>query len=121
MADVILRPPTAALAATAAALFTATYLLSALLEYPLPWLGTLGTLAALAVLGASQVLLVGMLYRRVRRSEDVYSVFFHRATLVGLAVFVVFTAAVLVPEGIALVHHELSSAAAAAPWSGVRS
>ncbi len=120
MADVTPRPPTAALAATAAALFIATYLVSALLEYPLPWLGTLGTLAALAALGASQILLVGLLYRRVRRSEDAYSVFFHRATLVGLAVFVAFTAAVLVPEGIALVHRELSSAAAAAPWLGVR-
>jgi len=121
MADAIPHPPTAALAATAAGLLIATYLVSALVEYPLPWLGTLGTLVALAVLVVSQLLLAGLLYRRVRRSEDAYSVFFRRATLVGLAVFVVFTAIVLVPEGVALVHRELSGAAAAAPWSGVHS
>ena len=121
MADGTPRPPTTALAAIATALLAATYLASALLEYPLPWLGTLGTLAALAALGGSQVLLVGLLYRRVRHSEDAYSVFFRRATLVGLAAFVVLTAAVLVPEGVALVHRELSNAATAGLLPGVRS
>lgn len=120
MADGIPRPPTAALAAIAAALLAATYLASALLEYPLPWLGTPGTLTALAVLVVSQVFLAGLLYRRIRRSEDAYSVFFHRATLLGLAVFVAFTAAVLVPEGVALVHRDLG-AAAAILRAGVRS
>ncbi len=114
MADGIPQPPTKALAAIAAALLVATYLASALLEYPLPWLGTLGTLVVLAVLVATQVVFAGLLYRRIRRSEDAYSVFFQRATLVGLAVFVVITAAVLVPEGVALVHRELSGAAATA-------
>jgi 4-hydroxybenzoate polyprenyltransferase len=114
MADGIPQPPTKALAATAAALLVATYLTSALLEYPLPWLGAPGTLVVLAVLVTMQVLFATLLYRRIRRSDDAYSVFFQRATLVGLAVFVVITAAVLVPEGVTLVHRELSGVAAAA-------
>jgi uncharacterized protein YacL len=112
MADAIPHPPTAALAATAAGLLIATYLVSALVEYPLPWLGIPGTLTALAVLVASQLLLAGLLFRRVRRREDAYSLFFRRTTLVGLVLFVAFTAAILVPEGVALVHRELSGAAA---------
>lgn len=114
MADGIPRPPTRALAATAAALLVATYLASALLEYPPPWLGAPGTLVVLAVLVTMQVVFATLLYRRIRRSNEAYSVFFRRATLVVLAMFVVITAAVLVPEGVTLVHRELSSAAAVA-------
>lgn len=121
MADGIPRPPTAALATIAAALLASTYLASALLEYPLPWLGAPGTLTVLALLAATQVFLAGLLYRRIRRSEDAYSVFFHRATLVSLAVFLAITAVVLVPEGVALVHRELSHATAAGPLPGARS
>jgi|GEM_PF-5004872 len=121
MADGIPRPPTAALATIAAALLASTYLASALLEYPLPWLGTLGTFTALAALGGSELLLVGLLYRRIRKSEDAYSVFFLRATLVGLTAFVALTAAVLLPESVSLVHRALSNAAAVGPLPGARS
>jgi len=108
------EPPTASLVAIAACLAIVTYLESALVEYPLHWLGPVGTVAALTALVASQVLFAALLYRHVRRSQDAYSLFFGRATLVALAAFVALTAVLLVPEGVALVRHELSSAAAAA-------
>jgi hypothetical protein len=102
------------LVAIATGLALVTYLESALVEYPLHALGALGTMTALMVLLAAQLLLALLLYRRIRRSEDAYSVFFQRATLVALATFVALTAVFLVPHGVALVSHELNSAVAIA-------
>ena len=104
------------LVAIATGLALVTYLESALVEYPLHGIGPRGTMAALVLLLAAQVLLAVLLYRRVRRSEDAYSLFFQRATLVVLAAFVALTAVLLVPHGVALVSHELSSTAAVAPF-----
>ncbi|MEJ2287357.1 MAG: hypothetical protein P8Y02_01730 [Deinococcales bacterium] len=122
MADPTPEPPTTPLVAIATGLALVTYLESALIEYPLHGLGPVGTVASLVLLLAAQVLLAVLLYRRVRRSEDAYSVFFRRATLVALATFVALTAVLLVPHGVALVSHELGSAAAlpALPVLGAR-
>lgn len=114
MADPIARPPTLALVAIATALAVVTYLESALLEYPLAGVGALGALAGLSLLVALQVVLVVLLVRTVRRSGDAYSVFFRRAALVALVAFLALTAAILVPEGAALVQRELGSTAASA-------
>lgn len=113
MADPIPVPPTTTIVAIAGCLVGVTYLESALIEYPSRWLGPSGTLVGLAVLLCAQLLLATLLYRRVRRSQDAYSVFFSRATLLVLAAFVTFTAAILVPQGVTLVSHELHGAASA--------
>ncbi len=111
MADPRPEPPTLTLVAFAAGLGGVTYLVSALVEYPSHWLGAAGTLAGLAALVLAQVLLAFLLYRNVRRCEDVYSRFFSRATLVALAAFVVLTVVILAPHGVALVSRELHDAA----------
>jgi len=111
MADPIPASKTPTILVIAACLAGVTYLESALLEYPSHWLGTAGALGVLAALGAIQLLLAGLLYRRVRRNDDGYSVFFRRTALVVLAAFVALTAVILVPQGVALVSRDIHGAA----------
>lgn len=89
-----------------------TYLESALLEYPVHWLGPSASLAVLAAMVAVQVALCANLYRGVRRNGDIYSTFVRRASLLVLAAYLAFTVIFLLPDGIAFVHHDIGSLAA---------
>lgn len=98
----------------ASLLATVTYVESALLEYPLPWLGPAASLAVLALMVVAQLALCAALYRTVRRSADAYSVFFNRAALVALAAYLALTVLFLFPHGVSFVHHDLGSLAGVA-------
>lgn len=107
MPDVNREPSHVPFILLASFLGAVTYLESALLEYPAPWLGAGASLAALAALVAVQAYLCTALYRHLRRNADAYSTFFSRATLVALAAYLALTVLFLFPHGVAFVHHDI--------------
>lgn len=117
MPEMTRQPSHTPLIVLASLLAAVTYVESALVEYPLDWLGATASLLVFAGFLAAQLLLCAALYRHLRRNADAYSTFFSRASLLALAAYLALTVLFLLPHGIAFVHHDIGSLAPGAGGS----